>query len=124
VNFRRRKSPTPQCCSFGMNAQARNRASDCVVSVSGRITIDSSPDLRSLLIGQISAKECAGVTVDLYEVSYVDTSALAVLVETLRTARGLNKTFRLSGLRDRPRYLLEATGLLHLFDEIARESYA
>jgi hypothetical protein len=29
--------------------------------------------------------------------------------------------FRLSGLRERPRYLLEATGLLHFFDEVTSQ---
>jgi hypothetical protein len=31
------------------------------------------------------------------------------------------KMFRLSGLRERPRYLLEATGLLHFFDEVTSQ---
>jgi anti-anti-sigma regulatory factor len=44
-----------------------------------------------------------------------------VLLEVLRAARRLNKTFHLSGLRERPRYLLEATRLLHLFDEVSRD---
>jgi len=48
----------------------------------------------------------------------VDTSGLAVLVETLKAARTVGKAFHLSGLRERPRYLLEATRLLHLFQEV------
>jgi hypothetical protein len=44
-----------------------------------------------------------------------------VLLEVLRAARALNKTFQLSGLGGRPRYLLEATRLLRLFDEVDRE---
>ena len=74
-----------------------------------------------LLLQPLEAKDCESLTVDFYEVAYVDTSGLAVLLEVLRAARGLKKKFRLSGLRDRPRYLLEATRLLHLFDEVARE---
>jgi anti-anti-sigma regulatory factor len=48
-------------------------------------------------------------------------SGLAVLLEVLRAAFGLKKAFRLSGLRERPRYVLEATRLLRLFQEVARD---
>jgi len=59
--------------------------------------------------------------VDLYDVEYLDTSGLAMLIELLRTARVTGKTLQLSGLREKPRYLLEASGLLHLFPEVNRE---
>jgi anti-anti-sigma factor len=58
--------------------------------------------------------------VDFFEVVYVDTSGLALLVEILKAARTQGKTFQVSGLRERPRYLLEATRLLHLFNEVPR----
>jgi anti-anti-sigma regulatory factor len=45
-----------------------------------------------------------------------------MLVETLKAARTQGKTFHLSGLRERPRYLLETTRLLHLFDEGTAEA--
>jgi anti-anti-sigma factor len=60
--------------------------------------------------------------VDLCEVSYIDTSGLATLVEVLRAARGRGTKLRLSRLGERSRYLLEATGLLHFFDEDGKES--
>jgi anti-sigma B factor antagonist len=97
------------------------RGGDCLVSIVGRITIDSSPDLRILLLRRLATAACESLTVDFYEVAYVDTSGLAVLLEVLRAARRLNKTFHLSGLRDRPRYVLEATRLLRLFDEVSRD---
>jgi anti-anti-sigma factor len=91
------------------------------VTVSGRITIDSSPDLRILLLRRLGTADCDSLTVDLHDVPYMDMSGLAILLEILKAARRLNKTFHLSGLRDRPRYLLEAARLLPLFDEVARE---
>lgn len=90
---------------------------ECHVRLSGRITIDSSPGLRLLLLTRLESQSCRALIVDLSEVAYVDTSGLAMLVETLKTARNQGKTFHLSGLRERPRYLLETTRLLHLFDE-------
>lgn len=89
-------------------------------AVSGRITIDSAPDLRTLLLQHLAIPACKSLTLDLSDVVYVDTSALAVLLEALKAAYGLNKTFHLSGLRERPRYLFEATRLLHLFDRVAK----
>jgi len=104
-----------------METAVQRRGGDCLVSIVGRITIDSSPDLRILLLQRLGTADCESLTVDFYEVAYVDTSGLAVLLEVLRAARRLNKTFHLSGLRERPRYVLEATRLLRLFDEVSRD---
>jgi anti-sigma B factor antagonist len=99
-----------------IRAVCEQRGGECQVSLSGRITIDSSPDLLALLLRQLESLSCRILTVDLHEVAYVDTSGLAILVETLKAARTQGKAFRLSGLQERPRYLLEATRLLHLFE--------
>jgi anti-sigma B factor antagonist len=80
--------------------------------------MDSSPSLRAFLLERLESPGCQTLTADFCEVTYVDTSGLAILVEVLRAARTLGKAFRLSGLRERPRYLLETTRLLHLFDEV------
>ena len=89
----------------------------CHVSLSGRITIDSSPDIRSRLLQRLQSRQCQGLTVDLYNVDYIDTSGLAILVEMLKAARDQGKTFHLSRLRERPRYLFETSRLLHLFED-------
>ena len=91
------------------------------MAVSGRITIDSAPDLRALLLQRLAMQDCENLTLDLAGVVYVDTSALAILLEALKAAYRLKKAFRLSGLRERPRYLFEATRLLHLFDQVTNE---
>ena len=93
----------------------------CRVSISGRLTIDSSPDLRTLLLQRLQSSSCQSLTVDFCEVEYMDTSGLAILVEILKVARIQGKTFQLGGLRERPRYVLESSRLLHLFDELKDE---
>jgi anti-anti-sigma factor len=103
-----------------MDTTIERRGGNSLVSVSGRITIDSSPDLRMLLLKQLKTIGCESLTVDLYDVVYVDVSGLAVLLEVLRAAHAGRRAFQLSGLRERPRYLLEATRLLHLFQEAPR----
>lgn len=100
-----------------IRAVCEQRGAECQVSLSGRITIDSSPDLLALFLRQVESLSCRILTVDLHEVAYVDISGLAILVETLKAARTQGKAFRLNGLQERPRYLLEATRLLHLFED-------
>ncbi len=56
------------------------------------------------------------LTVDLSEVPYMDLSGVATLLEALKTARARTIGLELTGLHDRPRYLLELTGLLSLFE--------
>ena len=99
-----------------------SRGAECAVTLSGRITIDSSPDLREFLLERVNSPDSRSLTVDFYEVAYVDTSGLAMLIEVLKAARYRGKTFSLSRLRERPRYLLEATRVLHLFHEVNRDT--
>jgi anti-anti-sigma factor len=104
----------------GLGIQCSQQSSQCRVLLSGRITIDSAPELRVLLLERLEDPKCQSLTVDFYDVIYIDAAGLAILLEALKASRAQRKTFHLSGLRERPRYLLEATGLLHLFDEESR----
>jgi anti-sigma B factor antagonist len=92
--------------------------------LSGKVTIDSSPELRAALLRALRTSECQRLEVDFAKVVYIDTSGVAVLVEVLRSARQLGKRAALSGLQERPRFLLESTGLLRLFegDDAARQA--
>jgi anti-sigma B factor antagonist len=85
--------------------------------VSGRIDIDSSPEFRGSLLRMLRVPDCQCLEVSFCEVAYIDTSGLAVLVDLLKAARHAGKTLELSGLQERPRYLLESTGLLRFFVE-------
>jgi anti-sigma B factor antagonist len=90
---------------------------DSFAKLAGSITIDSSSELRCVLLRMLKAPDGRRLTLDFSEVVYIDTSGLAILLEVLRSARQFGKNLRLSGLRERPRYLLESTGLLRFFDE-------
>jgi anti-sigma B factor antagonist len=106
---------------FGQNlvAVTEQKNEQCCVTLTGRITIDSSPDLRSFLLRKLAFPRCQVLRVDFGDVTYIDTSGLAVLVELLKAARQSAKRMQISGLREKPRYLLEATRLLHLFEEVS-----
>ena len=85
--------------------------------LSGRITIDSSPEFRASLLRILRAPDCQRLEVNFSEVVYIDTSGIAVLMEVLKSARHVGKKLELSGLHDSPRYLFESTGLLSFFEE-------
>ena len=87
-----------------------------VVSLGGRLTIDSSPELRNQLLAMLYGETLESLTIDLSGVPYMDLSGVATLLETLRVARGRSIGLQLKELQDRPRYLLEVTGLLSLFE--------
>ena len=107
----------PEAASSEIGVAYEQRGIESRIKLSGRITIDSSPKLRALLFRKLGAPNCQVMIVDFCEVVYLDSSGLAVLLELLRAAKQLGKKFQLSGLKDRPRYLLESTRLLRLFDE-------
>lgn len=85
------------------------------VDLSGRITVDSAPEFRASLLGMLRAPDCQRLEVSFSEVTYIDTSGIAVLIEALKSARRFGKKIELSGLHDRPLYLLESSGLLSFF---------
>ena len=108
--------------SEDVEAVFEHRGVECQALLTGRITIDSTPDLRDTLLKQLASPGCQILTIDFNDVAYVDTSGLAMLVEILKAARIQGKEFQLTGLKQRPRYLLERTRLLRFFHEANSET--
>ena len=81
-----------------------------VVSISGRITTDTSGAMRSRLAHALRSRP-AEVTVDLSQVDYMDTSGIATLIEAMRTARKQHTELVLRGVQEQPAYLLKVTDL-------------
>ena len=88
-----------------------------LASLFGRIDIDSSPAVRDQLISLLQAPHPRTVRIDLSGVTHIDSSGVATLIEALKIARNCKTELRLQGLHDRLHRLLEATGILSLFDE-------
>ena len=86
-------------------------------ALTGRIDVDSSPDLRDCLLDIMSEEPLPrSITVDLAAVPYIETSGIATLVEALRIARHRQMTFCLQGLGGSVLRLFEVTGVLALFE--------
>ena len=87
-----------------------------IVGLSGRVNIESSPALRARLLAILTGEPAEPVTVDLGEVSYIDCSGIATLIEALKVAREHRTAVHLKGLHDRLLHLFDITGVLSLFN--------
>ena len=88
-----------------------------LASLKGRIDIDSSPAVRDQLIALFRAPHPRTVSIDFSDVTHIDSSGVATLIEALRIARNCKTELRLQGLHDRLHRLFDATGILSLFNE-------
>ena len=81
------------------------------VAVEGRVTVDSSPNLRSVLLGVLRSKAAPVVIIDLSGVSYLDMSGLATLLEALKAAHEVSVNLRLDAMGGQTRALAEIAQL-------------
>jgi anti-sigma B factor antagonist len=101
--------------SRDLNISVSKSDSGARVCLSGRLSIDTSPEVRDRLLALLGQKVQSSVMIDMAELTYMDCSGIATLVESLKIARSRNATLLFMGLTDRTRYLLEATELLYFF---------
>jgi anti-anti-sigma factor len=87
-----------------------------ILSISGRVSVDSSPMLRNRLLAVLRSETRPAVVVDLTRSPSVDCSGIATLIEALKVARNHNVALRLTGLQGRLKNLFEVTGVLSLFE--------
>jgi anti-sigma B factor antagonist len=92
-----------------------NQKKEAVMYLQGRADIESSPDLRDHLLAMLR-KLPETIIIDLKEVSYMDTSGIATLIEGLKIARISSISMHLQGLQGHLLHLFQATGLGSLFD--------
>ena len=103
--------------SSNLEISVDQEGKDAVVRVTGRVDVDSSPDLRNRLRTLLSEEALPQtIIVDLAGVSYIETSGVATLIEALRIARHHQTNFRLQGLGGAALRLFEVTGVLALFE--------
>jgi anti-sigma B factor antagonist len=87
------------------------------VRLRGRLNIDSSPALRDRLLALLQAQSPQAVIVDFSDVSYIDSSGIATLIEGLKIARLRQTTLCLQGLQGRLLRLFQVTGMSALFEK-------
>jgi|SRR5215469_5714800 len=100
----------------GLEITEQHGDQDSVLRLRGRLNIDSSPELRDRLLATLRAESPKAVIVDLTDVTYIDSSGIATLIEGLKVAGKRQTTLRLQGLHDRLLHLFQVTGVLTLFE--------
>lgn len=101
----------------GLEIAIRVGEEGITMRLGGRLHIDSSPALRDRLLAILQAPSRSAVIVDFSNVSYVDSSGIATLIEGLKMARQGQRTLRVQGLQGRLLHLFEVTGMLALFEK-------
>lgn len=87
-----------------------------VLHLKGRLGIDSSPALRDWLLAMLRRPSPKTVVVDVADITYVDASGIATLLEALKVARHRQIRLYLQGLQGRPLHFFEVAGVLPLFE--------
>jgi anti-sigma B factor antagonist len=89
--------------------------SNVEVQVKGEIDAYTAPKLRETLF-PLSEQDQVSMTVNLGDVSYMDSTGLGVFVGLFKSVRAHNGEFRLVGLSERLRRLFDITGLADIID--------
>ncbi len=86
-----------------------------LVSVVGEVDVATAPQLRDRL-GEAVAEGFPTVVADLTGVTFLDSTALGVLIETKKLCDGAGETMRIAVSEPRILKIFEITGLIEFFD--------
>ena len=98
-----------------MNIQREDQGSAVVFVIDGQVDMHTSPALRSELKSALQAK-ASPVVVDLGEVSFIDSSGLATLIEALQAVSKYGGKLRLARLTPAVKNLFRLSNLTSIFD--------
>lgn len=79
-----------------MSFRVQDKAGISTVFLSGEIDLERSPEARKALLDTLARRQ--SLVVDLAEVSYIDSSGIASLVEAYQKARSANLGFTLTAV--------------------------
>lgn len=96
-------------------SNVREQGDAIVAALQGEIDLHSSPDLRGQLLRFLENKKPKKLVLNLTGVPYMDSSAIAVLVETLQRVRKHGGNVYLTNLQPRVKGLLEIARLETIF---------
>lgn len=103
---------------------ARIEGNAVVVAVRGEIDLQNSPELRTELIDLLVKHAPQRVVLNLARVPYMDSSAIAVLVELLQKVRKTGGKVYLTTLQPRVKGLVEIARLGSIFGIVKDEAEA
>ncbi len=106
-----------------MKVQVRNVDNISIIDCSGDVDLYSSTHLRETLLKEMRSGK-PNVLVNMADVSYIDSSGIATLVEGLQLSRETQTRFGLYGLRRNARSVLELARLHTVFAIFENEQEA
>jgi anti-sigma B factor antagonist len=86
-----------------------------VLKISGSFDIYAAGEIREW-IEKSTVEAPAHIVMDMAEVNFIDSTALAILVQGMKRAREINGDIRLSGVQKPVRMVLELTRLDKVFE--------
>jgi anti-sigma B factor antagonist len=110
--------PTPLLSSV------RHEGTTALAFITGEIDLHNSPVLRGALLNLLAEGGIDKLILNLADVPYMDSSAIAVLVESLQKLRKINGKICLTNLQPRVKGLLEIARLDTIFVVAADEAEA
>lgn len=105
----------PIVTNSAMLPAAKRVGDDIVATVKGDVDLKNSPDLRLALINLIKDRIPPRLILDLSATTYMDSSAIAVLVEMLQKTRKAGGKVYLVNVQPRVKGLLEIARLDTIF---------
>ncbi len=96
-----------------MKHEIKEQGGILVVSIEGDVDLQSSPEVRKVLLEAVARK--TSVVVDMSGIGYIDSSGVASLVEALQTARKGGTDFSLAALSDGAKRVLQLARLDKIF---------
>jgi anti-anti-sigma factor len=98
-----------------MKIEVKTSDKDAVIRLCGRLDMNMSPDLRKAALTLCTKSKCKSLTIECAEVSFIDTSGLATLLEILVATKDRCMQLTLVGLAPNVRYLIDVNGLTGFF---------
>ena len=110
-------SPVEGELKTGVDLVPHARVADgaVVASIRGEIDLHNSPELRGVLLELLASHTPKKLVLNLGQVPYMDSSAIAVLVESLQRIRKTGGRIFLTDLQPRVKGLLEIARLDSIF---------
>jgi len=96
-----------------MSVEVREERGVQIASLSGEIDLEEAPAVRAALLA--CAEKGGEVIVDLSAVTYIDSSGIASLVETLQKTQETGGGLRLAAVSDQARRVLDLAKLTLVF---------
>lgn len=106
-----------------MEVTVRYTESGAVISAEGDVDLYSSPKLREAIIEAVESK-LSPIVVNLADVTYIDSSGVATLVEGFQLSKEYGGKFRLAGISERAIEVLRLARLDRVFDICESEAEA